>query len=1129
MCMANPSTAKVAQEPSLTSEVLIHLVGDGTVGPYRLKDHQIVMETDTIQRNGILLSRGSDYSIDYSHGQVTFSAPIYPTDSLEVRYEKLNLNLRRKYFHRELVFGMGQARTNQAGAWTGEREDLSPAGSKWDFLSRKGPSDLTLSGSKTFSFELGSSQDLSVKQGLQLSAKGRATGNLEILLQLSDQNMPALPQGTSKRLEELDKVQILVKSPNFSGTLGDYYLRSTASGFSSFEKKLKGVTAEARAGKNSASFALASSRGEYFSNAFQGEESKQGPYHLAGKQGETKLMILPGTERVWVDGEEIQRGSNNDYTIDYSRGTIEFTPRRLITSDSRITVDFEYSVENYRRDLYGGDLFASIVDGRVELKASGIFEQDNRGHPSTLILSSEDKQILSAAGNERLWASKEGAVYVGEGAGEYDLAYDSSGNTYYLHTGSDSGSYDASFSWVGQGEGSYQYRGGGIYQYVYLGNGDYLPVVLLPLPESHSLFDLSLSLLPTDALETEIEWAKSKKDKNTFSQTGDEHNWGDAVSVKSSYRRGDFQFFKPDFHKLEIEAEYRSIGQDFAPFGRMDQVEKSRRWGLLERSISADEKTYQLKGLIAPSESFLVDFDYGRLQWGEGFIGNRMSLGAEINPAEWISAKGNTERIRTREILAEGAKKETLWARNLFALTGRYKKLHTTFSWQRERRTPWVSSPAAERDNFDQLSGEVSLGLSNQIKSSTLLTYRKREGSPDNHSRSYSWHNRLSVRDLGGMLSSDLEITRRAKRYTDPRGHNTKQTLLVSRIDFYPPNQLVNVKFHHSQNQIYSSARFDSYLEVEEGKGDYRWEDGEYVPHPEGNFVRLSEWLGDTQPSLDLTKSIRLMFSPHKVSSGDKGKSFWTRAGKVLASDSFVGLRGNFTSRKSAGSYFLYPLVSLPNESILSQNMTVRHDLYLFPTRRSLTFRIRWEQTTDDDRLISDRGRHQRRLKQELLLKSRLSTRHFLESQIGREEINESSEGTLKNIIQGRSVTFGFTRRQALTLELKMAAEYKRRDEQIKRIGVEFYSLSPELIWSLLAQGRLRAQLRWIRLSSAPKEASLPYVLADGKRPGENYDWRLFLDYKWNRYLTTSVIYSGESIPTREAKHTARMEVKALF
>ena len=1117
-----------------------YLVGDGRTGPYQLGDYYILEGTEKVKKvgalngNGSFLERNKDYTFDYNNGLITFSSPLSDNDSLWVSYQKLNLNLRKKYFHRELVY------STQGGSLGQDDESRSQnipkvRKRKFTFGKEKLSSDFVLTGSKTFSFEVGSKKDLSLRQGLSLAAKGNMTENLEVSLILSDQNVPVTSQGTTKRLEELDKVLIQVKSPNFTGILGDYYLKLSHSEFSHYEKKLKGVKGDAAIGDNFFSAAFASSKGEYFYNRFQGQENKQGPYQLRGKKGETGIMILPGTERVWVDGKEMQMGSDNDYTIDYSRGTIQFTPRQLITAFSRISVDFEYSVENYQRDFYSGSLGTRFFDGKLEFKLTGISEKDNRDHPLAFALSSEEREILSRAGNDVFKAAKDGAEFVGAGKGDYDLSYDSVGNPYYQYVGVDSGSYQVSFSWVGEGKGSYQYKGGGIYSYVYPGNGDFLPQILLPLPQSHSLFDFDLSFLPTNTFKAQIEWAKSKKDLNTFSSKDDQNNWGDAFSLKSVYEESVF-----GLNRLKLEGSYRFFKKDFFPFGRVDFVEKERRWNLPGDSPKLNEETYQFNGIISPTKSIVLDFDYGELSLEKAFKSQRKKLSLQLFPTNWISAKARTERIESKKLDQDDSKIEGKWIRNHFFLNHRISKLSTTLGWEQEKKETFISGSITDGGRFNQLSGKFSLEELNILKTSTELIYReddKFEKSWRDESSSYIWRNRLSIRDYKKMLSSDLEFVRRTKKYQDLSGIDTKENLILTRLDFYPPSQIVNLKFYHSQNQVHSAQRVDTYIDVGEGKGEYRYEDGEYVPDPDGNFLLVTEWVGDFGPSLDLNKSVRLIFSPHKVASRGSN-SFWSGLGKIFSTDSFINLTGKFGGKENWTLYFLYPLNKIHKDTILSRNLTIRHDLYLLPNFRPLNFRLRWEKSEDENNLISLGGEKEKVIRKKLFIKSLFSPRYLFESELTDEKRRRSFGGKLRYLINGKALKMslalnrmvqGLSSRRSNSLELSLSAEYKRNEEKIQKLKANFFSLSPELRWSLFSHGRLKAQFAWTHLSSSPKERSLPYQVSEGKRKGENYDWRFLFDYKLNRYITSSIIYSGEKEPGSVTKHTGKMEMKAYF
>ena len=55
-----------------------------------------------------------------------------------------------------------------------------------------------------------------------------------------------------------------------------------------------------------------------------------------------------------LDGVPLVRGSDRDYVIDYVRGTVTFTYRRLVTAESTIVVEFEEGEGAYGRTVIGG-------------------------------------------------------------------------------------------------------------------------------------------------------------------------------------------------------------------------------------------------------------------------------------------------------------------------------------------------------------------------------------------------------------------------------------------------------------------------------------------------------------------------------------------------------------------------------------------------------------------------------------------------------------------------------------------------------------------------------------------------------------------------------------------------------
>src|SRR5204863_481541 len=95
---------------------------------------------------------------------------------------------------------------------------------------------------------------------------------------------------------------------------------------------------------------------------------KQGPYLLPDEGGATGRPVVPGSERVWLDGERLSRGEAADYSMDDDRGRLTFTSRRPITSASRIAVDYEVANTAYRRSALAMPSENRIVGGGASVQ-----------------------------------------------------------------------------------------------------------------------------------------------------------------------------------------------------------------------------------------------------------------------------------------------------------------------------------------------------------------------------------------------------------------------------------------------------------------------------------------------------------------------------------------------------------------------------------------------------------------------------------------------------------------------------------------------------------------------------------------------------------------------------------------
>ena len=83
-----PSSKLQSQTQSLVSQNGEQLTGKG---PYNLGHGSIIEGSERIYLNGVLLQRGTDYTMDYFSGTITFSRQIFFTDVFKYSYEFTNL------------------------------------------------------------------------------------------------------------------------------------------------------------------------------------------------------------------------------------------------------------------------------------------------------------------------------------------------------------------------------------------------------------------------------------------------------------------------------------------------------------------------------------------------------------------------------------------------------------------------------------------------------------------------------------------------------------------------------------------------------------------------------------------------------------------------------------------------------------------------------------------------------------------------------------------------------------------------------------------------------------------------------------------------------------------------------
>jgi hypothetical protein len=472
----------------------------------------------------------------------------------------------------------------------------------FDFREELFPStNLNKSGNLTRGISFGNTQNLFVNSSLNLQMNGQLSENLNIRASITDQNVPFQPEGNTQQIQDFDNVLVELYNDRFNLSAGDVVLQQRQSEFLRYYKNVQGaqLTTNYKIGdrwRASTQGAASVAKGKFASIVLEVAEGTLGPYRISSPNNERFLIILANSERVFLDGRQLQRGFNYDYVIDYNQGEITFTPNVLITQYTRIRIDFEYAERNFTRSIITANHIQET--DKVSLYMNFYREQDNRNRPLFFEYTDDEKRLLSSVGNDLesanvprvdsvafdpnriLYKKLTGLTDLGEPIEFYEYSTDPK----LAH-------FAISFSEVGLGNGDYvrdiQLANGPVFKFVPSVNGgsqgNYSILTQLPAPNKKQMFTTGAKVKLNKYEQVYTEVAFSNADQNLFSEIDNEINRG--FGVKSgilSENRVLNRFKNYKFNAL-TEFEYNSM--NFTFIDRLRYIEFDRDWSLSQADI----------------------------------------------------------------------------------------------------------------------------------------------------------------------------------------------------------------------------------------------------------------------------------------------------------------------------------------------------------------------------------------------------------------------------------------------------------------------------------------------------------------------------------------------------------------
>jgi len=1039
-------------------------------------------------------------------------------EPLDISYRSLPLSLRTTYSRRQLLYLSDSTQKSIP------IEAIIPTEAYERTALRK-------NGSIVRGISLGSNQGLKIESGLRMNLSGRIADKIDIVAALTDQNTPIQPEGNTQTLNEIDKVYIQLKSDYFDATMGDYNLTFVGSEFSSYQRKLQGAMGSMHYNNHEVTLSGAVSKGKYTSNKFNGQEGNQGPYQLRGDNGQIDIIVLAGTEKVWIDGELMVRGENNDYVIEYSNGQITFTRHRLITSDSRITIDFQYSDLQFQRSLFGINARTNFWDDRLNIDMRLIHEADDKDNPLDFTLTDENLDRLQQAGDTIDSAYVSGVNFVGEGKGRY-VRVDSLDLTFYRYVGDEKGDYTVSFHYAGPEKGDYKSVGYGNYSYVGENKGSYRPIIALKPAQRHDLADVSLGLKLAKNFLVSTEMASSKFDYNSYSAIDDGNNVGIAYNMALDYAVDKINLNNLNLGSLKISGKMREVDPDFEYIDRTDVIEKTRKWDS-EGIETNEESIKELNISYSPLEKTLFSLGRGRIKKGSNFRSDRIEAKTVIAIEDLPQFRYELEQITSEN---DAFSRQGDWFRNAGGLSYQWWKLRPFADYLAEDKKETFAD--SNRTGFRYHEYAYGIDLTDLKNFSSSVSFTKRDDDeysadirkPISNSFTHRYQFRYSQ---GSNVSANFQLIHRERRYDDPQLNDTMTDLGDLELILSAFKRALKTNWHYQISNTQVARRERVYFKVEQGEGNYRYneETDEYEPDDLGDFILRIRDTDDFIPVIELKANTRLRFEPGLILKAKRDAIWYTLLSK-LSTDTYFRIEEK-TEEDDVWAIYRFDLAKFQQVGeTLFGTMNFQHDTYFFQNERDFSVRFRYEERREVNYQYIREGVRNTFIGRSLRLMRRFSDKFSTQLDATNSSRLYYFAARSDKYIYLKELLWEFSYRpqQIIEFSLKSKLALKKDTAISPATEANEFSLAPNCSYSFRGKGKISAELEWANVDITPEDRIVPYELVGINRKGTTMRWLLGVNYNVSNNLRATLSYNGRSEPDRpDTIHIGRAEIRAYF
>lgn len=1012
-------------------------------------------------------------------------------------------------------------------------------------------SGLNVTGSILRGVAVGNSQNSTLNSELDLQLSGKLSEKVTLRASIQDANIPSQQGGYSQNLDEFDQVFIELFSDNWNIRAGDINLQNADSYFGRFTKKIQGLSVGGTLNhtENSSTDLFASGalvRGVFTQSIFTGQEGNQGPYKLTGPNGELFVLVVSGSEIVYVNGIPLTRGESEDYVIDYNAGEIRFNATYPINSEMRINVEYQFSERRYTRFLaYGGGSFKK--NDKLILSAHVYSESDAKNQPLQQNLTPEQVNILQDAGDDMTQMIAPSAIEdtFDENKILYRQLIVNGVNVFEFSTDPDEQLFQVRFTNVGANQGDYILSTTNTLQRTFeyvapingISQGMFAPEIQLFAPTLLQLGVVNGTYKPTEKTLLNFEVAGSKNDVNTFSALDDANNNGFAAHIDLQQ-----QLLKKDSTRtLNVLGKWDYIQKDFVNIEGLYNVEFNRDWNLENSLANANGSLLNTQNFTTLGLNYtdinkgVVNYQFQNLNYLDFYNGVKHSIQGAWT-LESLRTTFNASALKTDELLVE-----TNFNRIQSATIYDLKKAWVGGTYQLEDNVRVVTandSITPDSQRFAEYGAFVGAGDSTKVFMEVGYRFRQNDSLRTNRIERVNTSNTFYLKSQlikNEKSNISLFANYRTLSYEDGRANENSLNARILYDQRFANDIIRSNTFFETNSGTQPQQEF-TFVQVDEGQGTHTWND-----YNDDGIQQLEEF--EIAQFLDEADYIRVLL-PNQIFirthqnrlsqqltinpsqwSGQKGikrflSQFYNQTSYIL--DRRV--------LREENDFSINPFNEDENE--IGSNISFRNTLFFNRGKQryttSYTFLASNSKTSLSTGLQEiDIETHQ----VNFLHKIKESWLFNLQNEIGNTKseaenfIQRNFDIATASVLPQMSYLFGKQSRVSVFYEFQDKRNTVGAEETLSQQNLGFsFALSD------LEKVSLTGEVRYISNDFRGSAFSpVAYQILEGLQPGTNVTWNLIAQKRITKFLDLNVSYFGRSSETASTVHTGNIQLKAFF